>query len=89
MKWHSNSKSERHFLRTARTEPLTVFVSAVWRGRALSLSLPGALELDPELRVVGPNNSWMVGVTAEGRILRLTPFRLHARRRVCGVRASE
>jgi hypothetical protein len=89
MRWETSSQTERDFIRTARKNPLTVFVSAIWKGRELSLSLPGALELDPDMRVVGPNSSWMVGVTAEGRKLRLTPFRLHARRRVCGHRVSK
>lgn len=80
MNWQNSSESQRQFLRIAKKDPFGVFVSAIWRGRQISLSLPGAVDLDPEVRVVGPQNSWMVGVTSVGQKLKLTPFKLRARR---------
>lgn len=80
MNWQNSFETQRQFVRTAKKDPFSVFVSAIWHGRQVSLSLPGALDLDPEVRVVGPQNSWMVGVTSVGRKLKLTPFQLRARR---------
>lgn len=80
MNWQNSSETQRQFLRTAKKDPLSVFVSAIWHGRHVTVSLPGALDLDPEVRVVGPQNSWMVGVTSAGRKLKLTPFQLRGLR---------
>lgn len=79
MRWQNSFKSQRQFLRAAKKDPLTVFVSRPWKGRETSVSLLGAVDLDSDVRVVGPNNRWMVGVEPVGKKLRLTPFRLHAR----------
>lgn len=75
MQWENSIVDQKTFLKVARQNPLNAYVSRFFDGRRVNVSLPAAFELDPEIRVVGPGNRWMVGVASNGRKLKLIPYR--------------
>lgn len=74
MLWKSDHQSASDFTRSVHADADFTFVTAWDNRRALSVS--GALEMDPDMTVMGPDRAWRVHVLRHGRAVRTTVVRI-------------
>jgi hypothetical protein len=75
MMWFSPLASATKFASAVRKDPDMVFVSHAHKRMALTVS--SAAEIDGNMAVFGPDNSWRVNVSKQGR--RIVPVQLKVR----------
>lgn len=80
MTWLSTITDARQFCALVSNDPDLVFVSGVIDGRPCILTLSTAAELDREMHVVGPYNSWFAAVKRDGWRLRAIKMRTRAKK---------